>query len=246
MGLFDVFNTNQTTGRDSAEAGGRTVFNAYDDAQKALTSGFDNATSWLGRADSYYQPLYDNSLRGSNMYANALGLNGTDGNTAATSAYRTMPGYQFALNQGLDAVNRKASAGGMLSSGNTMMALNDYAKGMADKDYGGWLDRLGGLGQQAVGIAGARAGIAGQQAGNNMAFGNTLGNWRMGTGKNVADMTIQGAQYDQKANSAASGNLWSAIAGGANLALGGFGMPSFGGGTSSLNKQFGPASNQIY
>jgi len=45
------------------------------------------------------------------------------------------PGYRFRLNQGLDAVQRSAAAGGKLLSGQTLKALNDYASGTAAQGY---------------------------------------------------------------------------------------------------------------
>ena len=50
------------------------------------------------------------------MSANALGLNGPAGNAAATAAFQAGPGYQFALEQGLEGINRTANAAGMGAS----------------------------------------------------------------------------------------------------------------------------------
>lgn len=45
------------------------------------------------------------------------------------------PGYRFRLQQGLDAVQRSAAAGGKVLSGQTLKALNDYAQGTAAQGY---------------------------------------------------------------------------------------------------------------
>jgi hypothetical protein len=45
------------------------------------------------------------------------------------------PGYQFALQQGLDAMQNSAAARGNLLTGGTMKALNNYAQGMASTNY---------------------------------------------------------------------------------------------------------------
>ncbi len=119
-------------------------------------SGYkDYATQALGEFDPYTgtaQTAYS-------TYGDALGLNGADGNAAAVQAYQTSPGYQFQLDQGLQALERSASARGMLASGNTSADILGYAQGLANQDYSSWLDRLNGLGTQGIGMAGARAGI---------------------------------------------------------------------------------------
>ena len=45
------------------------------------------------------------------------------------------PGYQFRLQQGMDAIQRSAAARGGVLSGGTAKALNDYAQGSASDEY---------------------------------------------------------------------------------------------------------------
>jgi len=47
-----------------------------------------------------------------------------------------MPGYQFQLEQGTNAIDQNAAATGSLLSGNTGKALTDYGQGLASTDYG--------------------------------------------------------------------------------------------------------------
>lgn len=47
-----------------------------------------------------------------------------------------MPGYQFQLEQGTNAIDQNAAANGSLLSGNTGKALTDYGEGLASTDYG--------------------------------------------------------------------------------------------------------------
>jgi hypothetical protein len=58
-----------------------------------------------------------------------------------TKGFTADPGYKFRLNQGLDAVNASAAAKGLLGSGATVKALNDYAQGQASQAYGDWYAR---------------------------------------------------------------------------------------------------------
>lgn len=45
------------------------------------------------------------------------------------------PGYQFSLQQGQEGVMRAAAAAGMLSSGNTLAAMDQYSQGLAQQVY---------------------------------------------------------------------------------------------------------------
>lgn len=49
--------------------------------------------------------------------------------------YHSSPGYQFALQQGLDTIQNNAAAKGMLLSPNTIKDLSTYATGVANQDY---------------------------------------------------------------------------------------------------------------
>ena len=59
-------------------------------------------------------------------------------------------GYQFALDQGNQAINRSAAAKGMLNSGNVLAELAKYGQGMASQEYGNQLNAI----QQGAGMAG--------------------------------------------------------------------------------------------
>lgn len=48
---------------------------------------------------------------------------------------RQTPGYQFALDQGKNAIQASAAANGSLLTGGTMTALDQYAQGLADTNY---------------------------------------------------------------------------------------------------------------
>lgn len=116
-----------------------------------------------GTADNYgaLQAKYG---AGTDLYMDSLGTRGAEGNTRATNAFQAGPGYQFTLDQGLNAINRRRAAGGMLASGNADADAITYGTGLANQTYGGWQDRLAGLINPemaaASGQAGANANIA--------------------------------------------------------------------------------------
>lgn len=134
----------------------------YDAATGAVRTGADNALGYLdtgaraaiqqitgARSDiagsDAYKPVSDLAARfgaGSQLYADALGLNGADGNARAVSAFQTAPGYQFTLDTGLDAINRRRNSAGMLASGNADADAIRLATGLADQSYQQWLTSL--------------------------------------------------------------------------------------------------------
>jgi len=126
-----------------------------------------------------------------------LGL--TAGSTPASqqAALAGTPGYQFALQQGLQSTKAQANAMGMGLSGNTLAALDQYSTGLADQTY---QQRVGNL-EGVVGIGQAAA--AGQAANIGQGAAN-IGNIRMAQGQTQAGIAMnQGAAYSNILGNAA-------------------------------------------
>ena len=68
---------------------------------------------------------------------------------ANPSSISQNPAYQFALDQGNQAINRSAAAKGTLNSGNVLAELAKYGQGMASQGYQQQLNNLQGLMQGA-------------------------------------------------------------------------------------------------
>jgi len=219
MGLFGG-----STGGNQASNYGLTI-NALN-----TQAAYDNLNKWhdVARKDitdnNYYQPYYDQGTQSLSMLANSLGLNGQSGKDAALQAFQqTNPGYQAALDAGVQARDRGAAAHGMLGSGNQLMALTKYGQDLQNQTYGDWQSKIGGLtqlGQQAA------AGMTGQQnnlANLDMGLGNSLSSLYQNMGSQAANMAYNGSMADSAANAQGQKNLLSAIMGGLNLATGGLG-----------------------
>jgi len=109
------------------------------------------------------------------------GLPGADGTTpdpAATGAADTkliqsLPGYQFNLDQGNQAVQKNLAANGLLDSGAAQKALTQYGQGYAmnaSNQYLNGLQSLAGLGQTSVANTGAAGTNAANQIGSNQIY----------------------------------------------------------------------------
>jgi hypothetical protein len=138
----------------------RQLYQQYrTDGTAALDTGMAGSKDALATAKAEYDPLNATFLKGSGLYADALGLNGADGTSRASQAFQAGPGYQFALDQGLQALQRQYAAAGMNASGNAGIDAMKFATGLANQEYNNWLGNVGGYDSKAMGTANARAGI---------------------------------------------------------------------------------------
>ena len=94
-------------------------------------------------------------------YANAHKTGGTE-----YGGYTKTPGYDFRLNQGLDAIQSSAAARGGLYSGAAMRDALKYGQDYATGEYTNYLARLAGMTDTGVAAAGNQA-----NAGANMGAG---------------------------------------------------------------------------
>jgi hypothetical protein len=126
--------------------------------------------------------------QGAQLYSDALGFNGAEGNARAQAAFTAAPGYQYQLDQGLDAVNRAANARGALNSGNTDVDALKFGQGLASQTWQQWLGNLSPYNQLELsatsGAASGNAGI-GQQLAN---LGVTGANLLNGAGQSKANV----------------------------------------------------------
>ena len=171
-------------------------------ANGALDNGMAGSLAALSSAKSAYDPLAALGQKygaGSSLYMDSLGINGAAGNQNAVNSFQTGPGYQFQLDQGNDAINRRRAAGGMLNSGNADIDALKFGQGLANQEYGNWQTKLGGFVapelQATSGAAAGRAGVDSQIAG---LYGTNAAN-RVGVAGNMATGTAG-------VNSAIAGN----------------------------------------
>jgi hypothetical protein len=76
----------------------------------------------------------------------------------AQAALAATPGYQFALNQGLQATQNSAAARGLGVSGAALKGAATYATGLADQTYTNQFNKLINLGQNALTTNASREG----------------------------------------------------------------------------------------
>jgi hypothetical protein len=145
------------------EVGRQVAAPFFGQAGQDLIQGYDQSGNLLNQV--YTQPLQSTAQ----MSANAMGLNGPEGNAAATAAFQAGPGYQFQLGQGLDAINRTANAAGMGASGNMLREAQTYGQGLANQEYNNWLKNVTGRESLYAPLASREADVYSEQ-------GRQLGN----------------------------------------------------------------------
>jgi hypothetical protein len=241
MGIFDTM-FGGAAEKEAADKN-RALYGDYQNKGSGyLSTGYTNSKGYLNDALGAYQPLADLAKKytgGTDMYLDALGLNGATGTQAAKSAYTAGPGYDWQLGQGLDAINRRRAAGGMLDSGNADIDALTYGQGLAKQDYGGWLDRLSGINNNAISTtSGAAAGQAGAYGSlSDLETGNATN--QVGLLGNTTSGMASANNTEAAGKAAGAKNLLGAGLSLASLAAGGFGGGGLG---SALGKALIPSS----
>jgi len=156
MGLFDIF-----TSKNADDAAAR--------KRAGYSQGFNQARGFIDEGIGRAEPLYDEAFdlfgapdaratKGADLYADALGLNGPEGQARARASFQKSPGFDFALGEANNLAERRAAARGGLAGGNVIDETTRLATGLAQQDYGNWLGRLAPYTAQSESIAGKRAG----------------------------------------------------------------------------------------
>lgn len=136
--------------RRGSDNAGNALRAAAGGAQGYLDSGNQASLAALrdnfGRAGAAYDPLATLGQRyggATSLLLDAMGAGGVDGQGRARSAFQAGPGFGFAVDQGLDAINRRRAASGMLASGNADREAQTFGQGLAQQEYDKWLAGLG-------------------------------------------------------------------------------------------------------
>ena len=195
-----------------------------------LDKGYDTSKAAL---DTAYGSLADLAKKyggATSLGLDALGVNGTDGNARATEAFQAGPGYQFTLDSGLDALNRRRAGAGMLDSGNADIDAIKFGTGLADQTYGSWMDRLGGYISPELSATTSGAGV--QQSLADL--GQTDATNRIGLQGNYTSGVVGANNAEAAGKAAGAKNL---LGGALSLATLGTSLAGGGGLGSSLFKK---------
>lgn len=128
------------------------------------------------------EPWRQAGMQGLNRLAAGLQTGGEFATPFSQTNWQTDPGYQFRLNEGMNALNRQAAARGGLISGAALKAATRYGQDMGSQEYQNAFNRyyaerenmmkplqsLAGVGQTSANTMGSAAGTYGSNVGNLM------------------------------------------------------------------------------
>lgn len=177
----------------------------YNQTRSDLSPFVQTGQSWLPALQGFLSsqgPVNSTLSQLSGLYgssgpiASLLGL-GPQGAAGMQSQLQQYPGYQFAIDQGQQSLDRSAASRGLLLSGGQIKDSQAYGQGMASQLYGTYLNQLTGYGSGLGGLA-AQYGT----------YGNEIAGL-VNTGENAAAQT-------GNAGSAAASGISNALQTGAN------------------------------
>lgn len=218
----------QQAGNASGVAGQQAMINANNeigDIRSSMSPWTSTGTAAAGRLASLYgfgHLVSGTGWGGVNLVPDDA--TGTDQKNAMGQFF-TSPGYDFRLQQGINALDRSASSRGMLLSGAQQKGVSDYAQGQASSEYGNYINQLNNM-------SGAGAGAAGSA-------NNTAANvFNVGNQDQFQGAMSRANSYQNSANALASG-----ISGGIN-SLGSLASFGLSGGFSGLGGAGGVLPSQ--
>jgi hypothetical protein len=200
------------TGQGALQTGYGTGMGAlqsgYGTGMGALQQGYGAGQTALNSAIGAYTPLANLGQQygqAGNLLMGSLGLGGPQATQAAQAAFQNNPGYTSAVNAGLDVLNRRQAAAGMLNSGNADINALTFGQNLQNQQYGNWQQQLAALAQQGQaatsGAAGGQASGYGQLANLGQTYGQNVANIAQNLGTNVASTA---ANYGQNLANLAS------------------------------------------
>jgi hypothetical protein len=181
---------------------------------------------------------YGNSLQGNSQ--TDMGSPGITGGPApgpvgttrpgmtASMGFQQTPGYQFQVQQATDNTKNQMAALGMAGSGDALRALGERTQGIANQEYGNYLNRLAslaGMGQTATNsVQGATTAMGNNMSSIAMTAGNNRASSQLGEaqgwGRALGQITAPGGFGQQAGN-----YLANSFNGGGGYGGGGYSQP---------------------
>jgi len=113
--------------------------NAAEAVTNADTNAINTQNTALGNINNVWSTQQGLGQGADTALGTALGTNGQPANY---SGFENMPGYQFAVNQGTQAIQRQAASMGSAYTPNTAAAVGQYVTGTAASDYNTYISQL--------------------------------------------------------------------------------------------------------
>ncbi len=193
-----------------AQNAASTQANAATQNQNAVLQAGQQASNLdlnaINTTNSYLQPYANLGTTAAGTTSNLL----TGQNSGQmVQAMQNMPGYQFQLQQGLEAAQNGFAAKGLGSSGAAMKGAAQYATGLANSNYQNFFNN-----NRSAAQLGANA--ASLQSQNTSNLTTAAGNALMGSSTNAASLGMAGAAATASGQAASASALGNGISNAAN------------------------------
>lgn len=183
----------------------------------------------LGRIDPYMRQ----GRQASDLYGNALGINGGEAQQGAYGTYSQSPFLAAQRGESENALTRmfrQYNARGLGNSGTNRLATARAAQGFEQSNQNSWLDRLNNQGQQGAQFAQTAAGL-------EQGRGQYMADLESGYGQQLASNEINRGNAVNAARQQGRQNLIGGLS-----TLAGAAMQGFGGGVNSLTRYMQPGT----
>lgn len=209
--------------------------NAAEKQTQADQNAINTQTSTLGNINNIWATQQQTGQGANTALQSSLGLNGQ---TADPSNFLNMPGYQFAVQQGTQAIQRQAASMGSAYTPNTSEAIGQYVTGTAAQDYNTYISQLmGAAGLGTTANQGLQTGA--QTVGNNISTLQQNQGQAQASGVSGASNAIGGLFGVNGAGTSLIGAAGRALTGGGSSGGGG-------GGSGMSGNPAGPGQIQNY
>jgi len=135
-----------------------------------------------------------------NVNATVSSAGGQSAINAAMTNFTKSPDYQFAFQQGMQALDRSAAASGNLQSGGQVKAAQQYGQGLASQQFGNYYNRL-------LSLANIGQSAAAGTASNSLNAGNSQANSQQAIGQAQASGTVGSANALSSALTGGAGSV---------------------------------------
>lgn len=158
------------------------------DIQRSLFGGSKQSSQSLSENKAFpflqeaFSPFINQGAQASSQMSNLLGLNGGPAQTQGFDNWRGATGYNFGLNQGMNAITGSAAGKGLLNSGATARALSQFGQDYGATKFGDYMSQLQGMVNPAM-QAGGLIGNAGQVSSSSSKGSTTQGGFGSVVGK---------------------------------------------------------------
>lgn len=139
-----------------------------------------------------------------NINAAVSSPGGSAAQDAAYANFSKSPDYKFAFDQGMQALQRSAAAGGTLVSGGQLKAGQEFGQGLATQQFGHYVSGL-----QSLASMGQNA--AAGTASNTLASGNAIGNTQQAAGQAAASGIVGSANAINSGLSGVSSSVMNSL-----------------------------------